>query len=594
MWYGSAARRHSIQRGILLLVALIVGAMTAGCELPVSISDSDDSAAVPADESNRTASAGNGTSGDHQQITEDAFTTEQHAGGPPPVSIVEAGTREPRTLNPVLVGDPLSAELSRLVFSGLVNVDPETGAPEADLANHWEVSEDGTTYRFNLRDGVEWHDGQPFTAADVVFTFELMMNDRTRSPRYSRVVERVADVEALDSYSVRFQLTAPYEPFLTGIATFGIVPEHILDGVLPGELVTNPFGISSAVGTGPFQLERWDRGSRVIFQAHPDYHRRIPEFDRYEYQIMPDQQAILDGLESGSIDWARISPQEFDTAADLEGVEARSIPSYEMIAVALQLDPAQAPAFEDPAVRKALMLSLDRQEAVEDLWNGNARVAHGTIPPVSPVFQQSGVQYEYDPEQARQLLEGSGWTPGEDGVLSRDGQPLRFDLIANGDNQVRRGLAEWLAGSWREIGIDARLRYETIGNVRDLISQNRDFQALVLGYRWDIDPDQRPMWSSDSITDAFNLGGYINPEVDALLDEALVETDPAERARMYHQVQDHVMEDLPVIPLVFPDQTVAVGPRLHDVDLTAILLRNRSSVTGWVPEDHEQGPEPDD
>lgn len=594
MWHGSAPRRQSIRRVILLLIALAVGAATTGCELPLTSSEpASDSGPAPGEESSTPAEPGDSATAQHQQITDDAFDPDQHSGGAPPVSIVEAGLREPRTINPVLVSDPLSEELSRLVFSGLVNVDPETGDPEADLANHWEVSQDGTTYRFNLRDGIQWHDGQPFTATDVVFTFDLMMNDQTRSPRYSRIVERVASVEALGSHSVEFQLIAPYAPFLTSIATFGIVPQHILDAVMPGELVTDPFGISSAVGTGPFMLESWDRGSRIVFHAYPNYHRSASGFDRYEYQIAPDHQAIVDGLQAGAIDWARVSPQQLDEVEDLEQIEARTIPSYEMVLVVLQLDPDVTPVFENRSVREALMLAIDRTEAVDDIWDGHARVAHGTIPPASPAFQQSAVQYEHDPTRAATILEEAGWTRGEDGVYVKDGRPLRFNLIANGDNPVRRRLAEWLAGSWREVGIDARLKYETIGSVRDRITRNRDFDALVLGYRWDIDPDQRPMWSSDSIVDGFNLGGYTDPEVDELLDEALTRTVLEERAGMYHQVQDHVMEDLPVIPLVFPDQTVAVGPRLHDVDLTAILLRNRSSVTGWVPDDSDQDESPD-
>lgn len=571
-----------------LILALSVGVLLAGCDVPV-IGDGTDSertsAEQPVDSDQQSNSSGDDADGS-QQIPDEAFDVgepQDNETSSPPSRIVEAGLLEPRTLNPVLVGDPLSEEISQFVFSGLTTVDPETGEPVPDLAESWEVSEDGMTYVFDLRANVTWHDGQPFTARDVAFTFDLIMNERTRSPRYSRVVERVVAVEALDDDTVEFRMVAPYAPFLTTISTFGIVPQHVLSDVLPDELVTNPFGISSAVGTGPFELTRWDRGERILLSTNDQYHRGPAQFGQYEYRVIGNEADILSGLAHGSIDWARITPGQMEAAAELPGVRTVSMPSFEMVGVALQLDPGTSQLFEDSRVRRALMLALDRESVVEDIWHGHARVAHGTLPPASSAFVESGVHYEYDPSLAAELLVEAGWATSDDGVRIRDGIPFQFKVVANGDNPTRRALVEWMVESWEEIGVDAAVQFETWGSVRDRVTTSREFDALVLGYRWDIDPDQHAMWSSDSIPDAFNLSSYVNREVDQLLDEALATGDQETRADLYAEVQDLVMEDLPTLPIVFPDQTLAFGSRLHDVEPTAILVRNRATIAEWVP-----------
>ena len=511
-----------------------------------------------------------------------------------PVRIVEGGLQEPRTINPVLVDDPLSDELSRLVFSGLTRLNPETGDPEPDLATGWDVSEDGMTYTFQLREGVTWHDGQSFTAQDVEFTFDLMMDNRTRSPRFSRIVERVAAVEALDERTVEFRLINPYSPLAATIATFGIVPQHILGNVLPDELVAEPFGISTATGTGPFSLLHWDRAERIVFDANRQHHLSPPKFDQYEYRIAPDAEALLSSLEREDIDWARINARLASDVEALAEVELITIPSFEMVSVVLQLDSGITTTFENNDVRRALLHALDRQELVDLIWDGHANVAHSIIPSLSWAASEPETRYEFNPGLAGELLDAAGWTPGGDGIRQRDGAPLQFTLIANGDNPIRRNLAEWLVAQWREIGIDAQVMFDTWSNVRDQITTSRNFESLVLGYRWDVDPDQHAMWSSDSISDAFNLGGYMNRDVDRLLNEALTTNDEATRAQHYAEMQELVLNDLPVLPLAFPDQVLAIGPRLHGEEQTAILLRNRANVAGWVPVDAGLGDDTDD
>ncbi|MBX6340985.1 MAG: ABC transporter substrate-binding protein, partial [Thermomicrobiaceae bacterium] len=246
-------------------------------------------------------------------------------------------------------------------------------------------------------------------------------------------------------------------------------------------------------------------------------------------------------------------------------------------------DPARSTLFLDPRVRRALMLALNRGAAVEAIWGGRARVADGTLPPASWAYAASGTTYAQRRDEAERLLAEAGWLPGPDGVRVKDGQPLRFTLTTNGENPQRRRAAEWLAESWRAIGVDAVIDFEKWSGVKDRVAHTRDFQALLLECRWDVDPDQTALFSSDSFFDGLNAGHYANAQVDALLEKALESRDPAERKRLYAQAQDAVMKDLPVLPLWFPELTLAISDRLHDVNPTAILVRNRANIERWVP-----------
>jgi peptide/nickel transport system substrate-binding protein len=582
-----------------LLVLLAAG--LAACEIPGMAGDD---ATLP-EQTPETAQPGHDRPADEDaddesageddavqpQLPDEAFQIDPDDDAAPagePVRVVEGGLQEPRTLNPVLVDDPLGEELSRLVFSGLTRLNPETGEPEPDLASDWETSDNGTVYQFQIRNGLTWHDGEPVTAHDVEFTFELMMDDRTRSPRFSRIVGRVSAVEATDAQTVEFRLIAPYSAFPATIATFGIVPQHVLGSVLPNELLAEPFGTSSAIGSGSFKLVHWERGERIIFETNRNHHLAEPVFDQYEYRVAPDEETFLAELESGVIDWARVNADLVGHVEDLENIKQVSLSSFEMVSVVLQLDPGETTLFENPDVRRALLHALDREEMVETIWDGHASIADSIIPESSWAATEPNTLYEFDPERAGEMLDEAGLTRDENGAR------FELSLLANGDNAIRRELAEWLVVQWRDLGIDASVTFDTWSNVQERITTSRDFQSLVLGYRWSIDPDQHAMWSSDSITGGFNLGAYMNSDVDRHLDNALATTDRETRAQHYADMQELVLQDLPVLPLAFPDQLVAVGPRLQGEELTAILLRNRGNVAGWAPVDAEVNEYTDD
>ncbi len=497
--------------------------------------------------------------------------------------VVEAGTVEPHTLNPVLASDPISDELSRLVFNGLVYVAPDSGEPKGDLAATWDVSDDRKTYTFHLRDGITWQDGQPFSAQDVVFTYRLMMNEHARSPRYSELVERVREVQAPDTKTVVFTLIHPDAAFLTTEATFGIVPEHVLSNVLPEELVSDSFGVISTIGTGPFTLAQWSHGDQLVFSRNAAYFKGEPVYDQYVYRIVASSDDLVTGLADGSIDWALLDPAAATKAREQKAIEVKSLPGDSFEYVALQLDSAKQLLFLDARVRQALMLALDRHKLVADVWHDDAEIATGTIPPASWSSAVSGVSYAQDIDKARQLLQDAGWVTGDDGIRTKGGRRLRFKLLTNGDDPLRQATVNWLTESWRAIGVEVVPDLEKWSTIVQDITHDRSFDAVLLEYRGTVDPDQTTLWSSDSFFDGLNVGHYSNPDVDALLEEARQSADVEARKTDYAKAQDHVLTDLPAIPLVYPNVTVGLSNRLRNVDVTTILIRNRATIEQWHP-----------
>ena len=502
---------------------------------------------------------------------------------PQRLSIVEAGFDEPRTLNPLFVSDPVSEELSRLVFDSLVTIDPSKHEVVPALAAAWQVSDGGKRYTFRLRTDVRWHDGQAFTARDVEFTYRAMLDVDVRSPRYARLAERVAGVTALDQETVVIDLIKPDASFLPLLATLGIVPEHVLVSVQPEQLVTDPFGLSSAVGTGPFMLKQWVRGEQIVFERNPEYYLGAPQVPQYVYRVVGSLEELATGLQDGLIDWAMVDAAQVGALPAIDGVSVQSFPGFELVMVVLQLDRRSSELFLDQRVRQALLLALDRQVMVDQIWHGRALVAQGTQPPASWAAVPLGLEgeYGYDLAKAAQLLDEAGWQLGPDGMRARDGERLRFRLTATGADPTRRALALWLQQQWAQVGIEVELELEQWSEVRRKMTETRDFDALLIGVRWDLDPDQRIVWSSDSIFDGLNAGHYTNAELDALLEEAVATTDRAQRRELYRRAQEIVLRDLPVLPLCFPDLAVVWSDRIDAPSLSGIAIRLRAGIEQW-------------
>jgi peptide/nickel transport system substrate-binding protein len=457
---------------------------------------------------------------------------------------VDAGTMDPR-----LARDTSAARMQELLYSGLVYLDRNL-VPQPDLATSWEFISP-TTLVFELRDDVTFHNGQPFTAEDVVYTFTTLVQEDFGAPRRS-LYTPIESVEALDEHTVQFTLAHPYAPLLQYL-DMGIVP-HEAAAELGPDFGDNP------VGTGPFRLESWEKGNRIEVAAFDDYYKGRPSIDAINISIIPDNNVRLIALESGDLDFIHspVPPQELARLQAHPELVVETTTALGYTYLNLNLD---TPALQDVRVRKALAHLSDKETISEVIFYGMDSPGESFLLPGTFFHTDAIATYEYDPERAMQLLEEAGWTDSDgDGIRDKDGQPLAFELTTNVDPN-RQQILEFLQAEWAEAGIDASVRvYEWPSFIADVIAG--EHQVALIGWLLLTDPDRATYLQFRTGGDS-NYGNYSNPEVDRLLDEGRAATDPEERRAIYEQVAQMVTDEVPYIFLLNQGYVVMHDPGLE-------------------------------
>ena len=471
----------------------------------------------------------------------------------------------PYLINPVLCqANPVDQDLVTLIFSGLTRAEVD-GRIMPDLATRWEITNDGMVYTFYLRDDVYWHDGAPFTSADVVFTVNVMQDPGFEGMPFLSNMWRTVVVEQLGPYAVRFVLREPFSPFLD-YTTIGILPAHILASVDIAALSQSAFN-AAPVGTGPYKLQEIDV-QRIVLVANPDYYREQPYMERLEFYFYPDAPSLLEARRRGEIlAMARVLPEQLPAVHEDRSLRLYSAPLSGYNLVFLNLDRA---IFQDRNVRKAMLLALDRQKLVNDILGGQGIVVDSPILPDSWAYDPSTPTVSQDLRKARSLLEEAGWFDDDgDGVRERGDLRLEFTLATNADDPVRVQMIEAISEQLLKVGI--RAIPETVG-WEELVGQQlrlRRFDAVLSGWQsLPPDPDPYPYWHSSQVSEnGVNFSGYISAEADALLAEARHTTDPDYRWSLYQRFQELFAEDVPALLLYQPVYTYAVDERVYGVQL---------------------------
>jgi peptide/nickel transport system substrate-binding protein len=510
--------------------------------------------------------------------------------GTPGGTMIEGSFSDISTLLPIVSSDTASADLMALIFEPLVTVDPNTLEPVGLLAESWDVNEDATVYTFHLREGVTWSDGEPFTADDVVFTYELYMNEATGSPRVSDFSAKIESMEAVDDQTVVFNLVNTYVDFAVDIMIYNVIAEHIWADVDPAVISQDPGANgtdpSRVVGTGPFLFQEWIIEDHVTLVPNENYWNGAPYLDEFIFKVVPDQAAGVAQLQTGEIDYFEGVPEsslvEFEGSTDVTIVD---YPTLSFTFYGTNLDETKTTLFQDKEVRQAMLYALDREAMIESIRFGYGEVALGTMPVLSWAYNPDEIEltYPYDPEMAVQLLEEAGWTDTNgNGIVDKDGTELSFTMYTNAGNLVRESYLTVLQEYWAEVGIEMIPQLEPFPALVERITQTFDFEAYLIGFNWSVSPDQTTMWHTDSAGGAgFNTVSYSNPEVDRLLDEALIETDREKRIELYTEMQNIIMEDLPHTILDFPQGFTGVSSRLHNVYASGVNARFNAHLW-WV------------
>ena len=481
-------------------------------------------------------------------------------------SIILAQSSEVANLNPMIQPRTPDSNVQCLIFSFLVMPDENLNYV-GDLAENWDISEDGTVYTFHLRQDVTWHDGEAFNADDVIFTLTSLAAPTYNGGNDGRVMsivgapeyqdgtaDSVAGLKKIDDYTVEVTLTQPNAAFLANMYT-SMLPEHILGDVDPGTWGNDDFN-RAPIGTGKYKFIEWKAGQYITLERNEDYYGTMPSIKNVTVQFGADT-TLVAALMNGEIDVLYNLP-----ASEVENVEAMPSStsySYEQMTVSYIGLNQLVPSLSDKNVRMALAHAIDKQGIIDTVYGeGVAFVCDDVFPANHWSHSDNVTVYEYNPEKSIALLEESGYTMGSDGYYEKDGEKLHltFDMSTSTDG---KSVAALIQQQLKAVGISMEVieqDFATLAYTKLLPGEATEettadsFQMYTLGFGVEADPEEyNEYFSTSTGAGSWNFIHYSNAKVDELFDQQLLMTDPAERTACFNEIAELISEDLPWIPL---------------------------------------------
>ncbi|MEQ9401427.1 MAG: peptide ABC transporter substrate-binding protein [Longimicrobiales bacterium] len=489
------------------------------------------------------------------------------AGGPDGNILRVAYEREIDVLNAFTSQNLVDIQFS--MVEGLVTTNDEnTYIPV--LAREIPTEENGLIVRnddgtvamtWPLQEGVRWHDGEAFTSEDVCFTWRFV------SSAGSQVYNRheylgIVDCAMPDPHTVVFTWDAAYG-YATGLFE-AMLPEHVLGGMTTEEIVNyTPYNRGEAlVGTGPFRFAEWRAGEYIRVERNDDYWREgdVPAIDGIVWSFIPDNNTRLNAVKAGQHHFARLIPTQVEEARTLEGYDVRLVSSNSFMHLDLSVNTDNARAlFSDPDVREALFLAIDRQAIADQLLQGTVILADSPINHTSPYHNADVPSPGFDRDQARAMLDARGWTPGPDGIRSRDGRRFSFTMLNRAGATDRIAVAQVVQAQLKEIGVE--VRFETLESAAWTQRwRSGDWEALISAWFLPADPSVTGLYACGGPN---NMTGLCDPELDAVMEESDRYLDFASRKEALDRVQVLLAESHRMLPLYFNVVPELVSDRIQ-------------------------------
>ncbi len=487
------------------------------------------------------------------------------------------------TLLPVLASDSASSDINGLVYNGLVRYDKNFSVV-GELAESWNISDDNLTITFHLRAGVKWHDGAPFSSADVKFNYELYIDPDTPTA-YAEAFKQVTGLETPDPLTVVVHYAKPYAPALMSWG-MPVHPRHLLEG----EDITRSPLARKPVGTGPYKLVEWISGEKIVLEANPEYFDRQPFLKRVVYRIIPDPTTQFLELRTGNLDFMGLSPLQYDRQTDTPAFR-RLYSKYRYLNFGYTYlgYNLRRTMFKDRRVRQALSFAINKQEIIDGVLLGYGAIATGPYKPDTWAYNTQVARYDYNPQKARELLAEAGWADHDgDGIVDKDGKPLAFTIVTNQGNDLRSKTGEIIQRRFRDVGVDVKLRIvEWATFLKEFINPGK-FDATILGWSGGPEPDQYNIWhSSKTAPGQLNFIGFVNPEVDDLLEQGRRIFDQGQRKGYYDRFQEILAEEQPYTFLYIPEALPAVARRFRGIDPAPAGIRYNFDKW-YVPQDEQK------
>jgi peptide/nickel transport system substrate-binding protein len=451
---------------------------------------------------------------------------------------------DPGVFNPIMEWG--FQAVTAMCFDGLIGFDKE-GNLESALAESWEISQNGKTYKFKLRRDIKWHDGKPFSAEDVKFTFDTILDPGKGIP-YRKYFEAIDKVSVPDGSTVVFELKEPSAPILYRFWV-GIIPKHIWE---KEDLQKSKYNIEP-VGTGPWKLIEWLKMDHVLFEANKDYYKGRPFIDKIVMKTIPDASVAFAALERGDVDYfpfgGIVGGLPYQQIDPLKTKENLVVNTFEVSSTQQLFFRVDEPPFNNLKVRQAVAHAIDREFIIQNMLFGYGNIVHSVVPPTVKWAYNSNVpKYEYDVNKANRLLDEAGYPRKSGGE--------RFKTTIYGTPGPRKTLSEILKQQLRVVGINADLQiadWTTYINQIRVERNNHGLWTVILIPKIP-DPDEGVLYYHSS---AISSGGtnpsmYSNPKLDSIVNDAKFVTDVSVRKKLYYEYQDILATDLPAFPLYLP------------------------------------------
>lgn len=491
---------------------------------------------------------------------------------------------QPMYVNPVLAaGNEADADLTRLIYSGLFKYD-SAGKIVPDLAESYDVSKDQLTYTVHLKQGVKWHDGEPLSSDDVLYTIQAIQDPAFKSPL--RQNWQGVGTEQVDENTIKFVLQSPYAFFLNNL-TVGILPQHVWETVAPTNFSLAEYNLRP-VGTGPFEFSDFqkDSGGMILsykLAANPDYFGDKPYLATMTFQFYPDEDSMIEAFNNKQIFATNsISPEKLNDIKSKRSTNiiSASLPRY----FAVFFNQQKNKALADRDVRKALATATNRKDIVDKIFGGQGREIFSPIPPGIFGATDDVKKFDFNPDAAKKILDDAGWKSGSDGFRTKNGTALQFTLVTTDWPQLV-DTANILKSQWEAVGAKVDIDSESVGDIQQNFIRPREYEAFLFGQSWPTaEPDPYSFWHSSQTKDpGLNLALYSNPDVDKTLEKLRTETDEAARADLYKKFQQTLTNDIPAIFLYSPNYIATVNKKVGGINISALVSSDEkfSDAAKW-------------
>lgn len=483
---------------------------------------------------------------------------------------------EPNTLNPITSTDAVAGTIQSFIYENLLKRDPKSLELVPLLAERWDISDDHLTYTFYIKKGIKWEDGVPFTAGDVLFSYERIMDPKVDAAHQRSYYQDIEKVEVLDDHTVRFKYKIPYFRALEVCGGMDIVPAHLFkDGE---DFNQNPIS-RKPVGTGPYKLESWETGKQIVLVRNENYWGEKPGLKKLLFRIITNETVALQVLKQGDLDELTLRPIQWmrQTGTPRFEKEYQKLSYYNPRFTYIGWN-MRRPPFDDKRVRRAMTMLIDRELILQKILYNLGVVVDSPFYINSPEYNKDLKPYPYDPKAALELLKSAGWEG--DGQLKKDGKPFEFEFTISSGVKTYEQIAVILQENLKEVGITMNIRkLEWAVFLQKIEVGNFDACSLGWALGWESDPYQ--IWhSSQAVEKGSNFIGFKNEEADKLIEEARREFDSKKRIKLYHRLQEIIHDEQPYTFLFTGKALVAVSRRFQNVEVYPMGL---SSLYWWVP-----------